>query len=59
MKYSAFALLLLGVGPLVNAADKPPHIGTRLEVFVDDWLWTASGAMRHVTCTNPWAKRSC
>ena len=38
MKYSAFALLLLGVGPLVIAADKPPQIGTRLEVFVDDWL---------------------
>ena len=50
MKYSAFALLLLGVGPLVNAADKPPHIGTRLEVFVDDWLVDRfeGDAARHV-----------
>ena len=50
MKYSAFALLLLGVGPLVIAADKPPQIGTRLEVFVDDWLVDRfeGDAARHV-----------
>ena len=38
MKYSTFAVLILATGPLAGAADKPLEIGSRLELFVDDWL---------------------
>ena len=38
MKYSKFVLLLLAAAPLAGAAEKPPEIGSRLELFVDDWL---------------------
>ena len=49
---------LAGLARLLNAADTSPHLGTRRELFVDDWLVDRfeGDAARHVH--KPWAKRS-
>ena len=38
MRYSTLAFLILATGPFASASDKPLEIGSRRELFIDDWL---------------------